>query len=531
MKATIYQSEFCSNAARAEISFANTVEMLKNCTEGADVIVLPESADVPYAPATKDEYEAFASTHTHILLETAAQTAKRCHSIVFINASDCIDGVFANTTFVFDRQGNVIGKYLKQHLTPGEVTKLKLNSAYTYEYNEPLVIEIEGVKYCFLTCYDFYFYEMYSHIAQKKPHVIIGCAQQRSDPHATAGIYARFLAYVTGAYVLRSGVSMGESSDVGGSSMAVAPDGTVLCEFVNEVGTKQVEFDPFKKYLKPMGFGNPVGLHHDYTEKGRRPWKYRAAGSAIIPDNATMPYPRICAHRGFNTVAPENSMPAFGAAVALGAQEIEFDLWATKDGEIVSIHDSTLERVSDGSGKVYEKTLEELNKLDFGCKSASNFKGLRIVKFEEILKKFAGHCIMNIHIKDTDENAPLPESTLKRIIELIDKYDNRKYVYFMSGNDTIQMQLATLAPDIARCVGENSHHFEIVNRAIALKAQKVQLFKPYFNADMIKKAKENGIIMNVFFADDAKEARSYINMGIDCVLTNDYLSIKNELKF
>ena len=48
--------------------------------------------------------------------------------------------------------------------------------------------------------------------------------------------------------------------------------------------------------------------------------------------DATMPYPRVCAHRGFNTIAPENSLPAYGAAVAMGAEEIEFDLWFTKDG-------------------------------------------------------------------------------------------------------------------------------------------------------------------------------------------------------
>ena len=47
------------------------------------------------------------------------------------------------------------------------------------------------------------------------------------------------------------------------------------------------------------------------------------------PGDAEMPYPRICAHRGFNTVAPENSLPAWGAAIALGADEIEFDLWET----------------------------------------------------------------------------------------------------------------------------------------------------------------------------------------------------------
>ena len=67
--------------------------------------------------------------------------------------------------------------------------------------------------------------------------------------------------------------------------------------------------------------------------------------NGMVQNDKNMPYPRVCAHRGFNTIAPENTMPAFAAAIALGAEEIEFDLWATKDGELVTAHDSKLERV------------------------------------------------------------------------------------------------------------------------------------------------------------------------------------------
>ena len=74
------------------------------------------------------------------------------------------------------------------------------------------------------------------------------------------------------------------------------------------------EFDPKEKYLKPMGFGGKPGPHWQYVDKGRKPWKYRPAGPAIVPNDAQMPYPRLCAHRGFSTIAPENSLPAFGAA-------------------------------------------------------------------------------------------------------------------------------------------------------------------------------------------------------------------------
>ena len=62
----------------------------------------------------------------------------------------------------------------------------------------------------------------------------------------------------------------------------------------------------------------------------------------------------------------------------------------------------------------------------------------------------------------------------------------------------------------------------IVDRAIELGAQKVQLFRPFFNRDMVEKAHAHGIICNVFYADTPEDAREYLDMGIDCLLSNDY---------
>jgi glycerophosphoryl diester phosphodiesterase len=215
-------------------------------------------------------------------------------------------------------------------------------------------------------------------------------------------------------------------------------------------------------------------------------------------------------------------MPAFGAAVAMGAEEIEFDLWYTKDGEIVSIHDSKLDRVSDGEGYVYDYTYDELCKFDFGIKRGEEFSGMRILKFEDILKKFACHTIMNVHIKSLDNTSPYDGELLKKIIALVRKYDCEKYVYFMSGNDTLLRQIGELAPDLHRCVGGGNDRWGIVDRAIEMGIKKVQLFKPYFNREMIDKAHENGIICNVFWSDDPKEAKEFLEMGIDTILTNDY---------
>ena len=234
-------------------------------------------------------------------------------------------------------------------------------------------------------------------------------------------------------------------------------------------------------------------------------------------------YPRVCAHRGFSVIAPEISMPAFGAAIALGAEEIEFDLWPTADGEIVSCHDRELERVSTGTGLITDHTLEELKTYDFGIKFGEKFKGLRIVTFEEILRKFSRQVIMNIHVKPTSYSEPYPEETMKKIVAMVREYGCEKHAYFMLETDIQIRQFKAYAPDIPVCVGHlGDRPWAIVDRAIELGCEKVQLFKPYFNQEMIDKAHENGIICNVFWSDDPDETKKFLDMGIDTILTNDY---------
>ncbi len=254
-----------------------------------------------------------------------------------------------------------MGKYFKKHLPPFEAEVLNLDNSYVSDSTEPYVLEIEGLRYGFLTCYDFYFYEGFPNIARSNVDIIIGCSLQRSDSHSAIEIMCRFLAYNTNAYVIRSSVSFDENSDICGASMVVAPDGTVLKNMKGKFGKETVEFDPSHKYYKTAGYGNPPSAHYEYIEYGRKPCLYRNAGPSIVQCEKDMPYPRICAHRGFNTIAPENTMPAFGAAVAMGTEEIELDIWSTKDGVLVSCHDDTLERVSNGTGKIYENSLYEIS--------------------------------------------------------------------------------------------------------------------------------------------------------------------------
>lgn len=531
MKACIIQPPYSMDASQSDEYFNYKLEMLDKCDNSIDIIVLPEYSDVPCATETREKTLFYHDKYINILFDKCKETAKRCNSLVFVNALCEINNNYRNTTYAIDQNGNVVGKYFKKHLPPLELDTLKLDSGYTFEHSDPYVIEINGLRYGFLTCYDFYFYEAFAKIAKEKVDIIIGCSLQRSDSHDAIETMCKFLAYNTNAYVIRSSVSFDEKSDICGASMVVSPYGKVLKNMKGQFGMATVEFDPLDKHLKPAGFGNPDAPHYEYIEFGRKPWQYRFAGSAIINDDKTMSYPRVCAHRGFSTIAPENSMPAYGAAIAMGADEIELDLWPTKDGEIVSCHDRNLDRVSTGEGLITDYTLQELLQLDFGIKFGERFKGIKILTFEDILRKFSGHVIMNVHVKPLSYVEDYPEDVMKKIVELVKRYDCEKYVYFMLETDMQIKQFKKYAPEISVCVGHlESRPWEIVDRAIELGCEKVQLFKPYFNQEMIDKAHSHGIICNVFWSDDVDETEKFLKMGMDTILTNDYNLISQYVK-
>ena len=98
-----------------------------------------------------------------------------------------------------------------------------------------------------------------------------------------------------------------------------------------------------------------------------------------------MSTPKLQAHRGVSTDAPENTMAAFRAAVELGVDQIETDIRVSRDGELVLIHDATVDRTTNGSGRVDSMTLEELRSLDAGSWKGAEFAGERSQRLKNFL--------------------------------------------------------------------------------------------------------------------------------------------------
>ncbi len=114
----------------------------------------------------------------------------------------------------------------------------------------------------------------------------------------------------------------------------------------------------------------------------------------------------VVAHRGCRSLYPENTLEGFRKAIELGVDAIEFDVHPTCDGKLVVTHDSTLERCSNGTGPVRERTLAELKALDFGSWKGEAFRNTRIPTLEEtlnlILAESAPELQILIELKEDD---------------------------------------------------------------------------------------------------------------------------------
>jgi len=246
---------------------------------------------------------------------------------------------------------------------------------------------------------------------------------------------------------------------------------------------------------------------------------------------------KLCAHRGFSAIAPENSLPAYGAAVALGADEIEFDLWSSRDGVIVSCHDARLERLSNGEGWVWQQDFAALRQLDFGSRHSPELAGLTIPTFEEILQRFAGKVTLAVHVKDPDNLHPLPDGVVEEIVRLIRAYSCTDSSYFICGNNALLAQLTAAAPEIPRCVIHGNDPMEdLMEKCCRFHAARASLYPPYFryyDEDYVRRtiarAHELGMTCNIDCNDPAL-AVQYAEWGADTLVTDRLLVIRQALQ-
>ena len=141
----------------------------------------------------------------------------------------------------------------------------------------------------------------------------------------------------------------------------------------------------------------------------------------------------IVGHRGVRAILPENTLISFQKAIDLGLNGIETDIHMTTDGQLVLHHDDTLERTTNGSGKIESYSYEDLRKLDAGIKFSPEYAGQYIPRLEELLERIEDPAFfLNVEMKDYRPEA------LDKTILLLEKYGfhDRYVIACFSGDVT-----------------------------------------------------------------------------------------------
>lgn len=236
----------------------------------------------------------------------------------------------------------------------------------------------------------------------------------------------------------------------------------------------------------------------------------------IQPNKPEVPHmtaKTFCAHRGLSALMPENTLPAFGAALAFGCDEIEFDVRLTRDGGLIVSHDGTLERISDGRGNLSDFTMAELRELNIGVKHGWQVPFCTV---EEVFAQFAGRMLFNIHLKEHGEDGYL----ITELTKIVKKYDAADSVYYAASPAELEW-MQKKAPEIRRCAIQlPGDTIPIYDMAKTWDCCRVQFWLGMFDEALIEKLHGDGISCNLFYADDFENYRKYFGMGVDTLLTN-----------
>lgn len=495
-------------------SYKKTLEVMEQfksaaaeCPSGTDLLVLPEYSNCP-GMSDMDEMILHCEKYNDDFLKTLTDSAIENNIAIAVNMMVKKDIGFTNTTYVIDETGYIIADYDKTHLAFTEIDPMGLTAG-----KEPLFVDFKGVKITFAICFELYFPDFFEALAAQSPDIILCPSYQRSENSEILIKQAMGRALDSEAFVIRSSYSMGKESKNGGTSYAVSPSGEIILNMKQETGISVIEIDPHEKRMRPLAHGLGRMRSREIVEKFRIPSIYRK-NSAVKKPLSEFNYPRVCAHRGLSGFVPENTLPAFTAALAVGADEIEFDVRLTKDNKMIVCHDGTVDRVSNGTGNILDLTFDEMRKLNAG-----EYMGWKDIKFpttEEVFELLGGQIIMNIHVYESGENG----SVIQRLKDLIYKYDVASHVYFAASEKEMAWCLK-LAPEIDRCMLECfDENRDIVDIALKYKCSRVQHFCRVYSSEIVKKATVNGLISNLFYEDNPDRIKSWLDDGIDTVLTN-----------
>jgi glycerophosphoryl diester phosphodiesterase len=237
--------------------------------------------------------------------------------------------------------------------------------------------------------------------------------------------------------------------------------------------------------------------------------------------NAQWAYPRIFAHRGGGSLAPENTLGAIRLGQSLGYSAHEIDVKLTRDGVLVLLHDPTLERTTSGRGRAADLTWDELRDLDAGSWHSEKYAGERLPSFEEAARLFRSKDTMvNVEIKptpgfdaETGEKAAVAARELWRGAAVAPLLSSFSFEALLAARQA--------APELPRAwlIGEFTEaDWERLKRleAVALHTNHAR-----FDLADVPRLHGAGYRVNLYTVDDPDRAQALLDVGVDSLFTDN----------
>lgn len=228
----------------------------------------------------------------------------------------------------------------------------------------------------------------------------------------------------------------------------------------------------------------------------------------------------VIAHRGASTLAPENTAAAFEKGIEVGADVVEIDVHLSRDDRVVVMHDGTLDRTTDGTGLIHQRTLKEIKRLDAGAWFDPRFAGERVPTLEEALDLLRNQAMALIEVK--------PSGIARPVVEAIRQMKAVEHVVVQSFHPGTVRAVGELEPRISTSLlavrgggaRPRRRGRSLVKRAAKVGANALSIRYPGLDPRTAEEIHRRAMTLWVWTLDDEKDMRAMIEAGADGIITN-----------
>lgn len=225
-------------------------------------------------------------------------------------------------------------------------------------------------------------------------------------------------------------------------------------------------------------------------------------------------------------MAPENTLPSFELAVEHQADAVELDAKLSRDGQVMVIHDPTVDRTTDGQGKVNEHTAAELKQLDAGAKFEAKYRGTRIPTLDEVFEDVGQKVLVNVEL--TNYSSP-KDDLIEKVSRVVIRQNMQQRVLFSSFLPKNLVMIKEYLPEAAVALLCLPGIPGIFTRSFIYKKISPAIIHPYLtdiDATYVQRQHDAGRRVHVWTVNKEEDIRHMLSLQVDGIFTDDPLKAR-----